>query len=47
VNFELNEYTVGENESFVEVCAVLTPAASQITTVLIITTEVTARGDQD
>ena len=39
-------YTVGESENFVEVCVLLTPAASQITVVSINTTEISATGNQ-
>lgn len=44
VSLESNVYTVGESDSFVEVCVILTPAASQNTVVSVNTTEVSATG---
>ena len=44
VTFESTVYSVGEGEGFVEVCVMLTPAASQVTVVSINTTEVSATG---
>ena len=47
VTLESHLYTVGESESFVDVCVLLTPAASQIIIVSINTTEASATGNQD
>lgn len=44
VSLESNVYTVRESDSFVEVCVILTPAASQNSVVSINTTEVSATG---
>ena len=44
VTLEFPLYSVGESDIFVEVCALLFPAASQITVVCINTTEFTATG---
>lgn len=47
VSLESNVYTVGESDSLVEVCVVLTPAAFQITVVSVSTIEASATGNHN